>query len=563
MILPSDPLGAAKRRAAREGWASHIRTAADEAALLAGMRWDRSSAERVEEFFATFLRHSKGEHAAKPFTLLDWQRDDLFYPLFGWLRLDDRGQWVRRFTKAYVEISKKNGKSTIASGVGLYMLVGDGEMGAEVYSVATAKDQAMIVHREAMNMVEASDDLREVLEINRSTKNILFPGTNSFYRALSADSNTNEGLNPHALIADELHAWTGAAGRQLYNCIQWGFAARRQPLFFQITTAGSDILTPCKEQHDYAKLILSGRCQDTRTFALIHAADPTDDPWSEATWRKANPSLGHTISLESFAADAEEAKQKPSEQAQFRRYRLGIWTTGDSPWITPERWEACRAAEFPQLETLAERRCVAALDLSRTRDSTALVFAWHDAETDQVHVRPHFWLPRRTAEDLRGVVPWEEWAAAGHCTLIDGEVIEYAFIERYFADLQPQTGCTELAYDPHFATDVTLRIQEQTSVALTPFGQTIVNFSAPTHEFERRVLNRSIWHDANPVLAWQMSNAVCRTDANRNKRPVKPAQHDHRAIDGVVAAIMALALHLRNAGEPVGRYYEDHDLEVG
>jgi phage terminase large subunit-like protein len=330
---PTYKLVTLKRQAQREGWGKMIRSPNDERALLKGYRFDPRKPDRVAKFFRTFLRHSKGSR--DPFELCDWQKQDVVDPLFGWLRPDGR----RRFDRSYVEIPKKNGKSTFASGIGLYMLIADGEMGAEVYTAATAKDQARIVWGEAANMVDASPDLGEILTVNRSVGNILFPATNSYLRVLAREPGSNEGWNAHCIIVDELHKWSG---RQLWDALKWAFAARRQPLLFVITTAGDDPLSVCRQQHDYAQGVITGENPDIHFLPYIRAADPLDDWLDPRTWEKANPSLGITMEREKFAQDVDEAKLSPELQSSFKRYRLNVWNTGESTWLTSEAWKACR-----------------------------------------------------------------------------------------------------------------------------------------------------------------------------------------------------------------------------
>lgn len=555
-----------KNKARREGWLKELqRSDANEKAALNGCYFSRERALHVEKFFSRFLVHSKGEFAGQKFELIDWQRNLLFYPLFGWVKRDERGKIVRRFKKAYVEIPKKNGKSTIASGVGLYMLCGDDEPGAEVFSAATDRAQANIVHREAVNMVDASPELSAALTVHRSTFNISDPATKSFYRALAAVAEMNEGLNAHCIIADELHAWTGGGGRALYDALRWAFAARRQPLFFQITTAGEDMLSVCREQHDYAAGVANGTIEDESFFPLIYAADVDDDPWSESTWVKSNPSLGETITLESFRKDAAEAARTPASQARFKRYRLNIWTTSDSPWLRIEDWNACR--EDFTAETLAGRQCYAALDLSRTRDSTSLQLIFppeDDDEGDVLRVLSYFWIPEAQSLALRDSVPWQVWSDQGHVQLIDGAVMEFGPVEDLIGELAQQFEIVGLAYDPCYANELTLRVEENFGIPRILFKQTITNFAGPTAEFERRVLGRSIRHNGQPVMAWQIGNAVVRTDMNGNKRPSKPTPNDPRKVDGVVAAIMGVALTMQ-PGESTASWYDDegNEIEVG
>lgn len=577
MPITSDKLGALKRKARREGWLKWIRTPADEHALLKGCWFDIARAEHVEEFHVRFLRHSKGsDFAGKPFHFLEWERDELYYPLFGWVRLNETGKIVRRYQKAYVEIPKKNGKSAIASGIGLYMTVGDGEPGAETYSAASDRNQASIVHREAINMVEQSPELSAILKINRSTWNIAYPRTRSFYRALAATPKTNEGFNAHCILADELHTWTGQAGRDLYDAIRWAFAARNQPLFFQITTAGEDHLSVCGEQHDFAKEIIAGKTFAPEYFALIHAADPKDDPWDKKTWHKANPSLGHTIKLSKFEEDATEAKKTPSGTARFKRYRLNIWTTGDNAWIDVADWDRnTRPFEDSLLEGMD---CYAGLDLSRTCDTTSLQLLFPPKEPGKpYYLISRFWLPEEKARELAGKVPYLQWADQGLITLTPGNVVDYAFIEKEIDQLSEKFSITKLAYDKTYAEDVTQRIEANSGIPRIQFGQTIMNFAGPSAEFERLIISGNpanqtetptadssvLLHNGHAVMRWQVGNVRVKVDVNNNKRPVKPNNPmDHRKVDGVVAAIMALALAIDPSNGPQRSYYDDHDLEM-
>jgi phage terminase large subunit-like protein len=293
-----------------EGWDEWIRSEGDERAVLAGCWFDREAGERVCDFFERFLVHTKGEWAGKPFALFDWQKKDLVMPLFGWRRRNGE----RRFRKAYVEVPKKNGKSGLCSGIALYLLMADGEPGAEVYSAAADRDQAAIVYGESEKMVLKSPSLQKHLRVVASRKTIIYQRTLSYFRCLSADVPTKEGLNIHGLIFDELHA---QRNRELFDTLQYGGAARRQPLLVSITTAGFDRNSICWEQHDYADKILRGVVDDPSFFPLIYAAGEEDDWTDPVVWRKANPSFGLTIREDAFAEEAREAQEKPSQQDQL------------------------------------------------------------------------------------------------------------------------------------------------------------------------------------------------------------------------------------------------------
>lgn len=284
--------------------------------------------DRVVWFFENVLRHSKGQTAGKPFKLLEWQHKVL-RELFGRVTPDG----VRQRRIGYIELPKKQGKSTTLAGLALYLTGFDSEPGAEVYGAAADREQAGIIYREAASMVRASPGLSKHFEVIDSRKTIIHRASNSFYRVLSADAFRAEGLNIHALLFDELHA---QRDRRLWDALRYGGAARRQPLLLSITTAGYDRRSICWEQHQYAEKCIADPKFDPAFYGCIFAAPQecgVDGTWKdEKTWRAANPSLGETITLESFRADAREAEQSPTKLNSFLRYR------GCAPW--PKGWGA-------------------------------------------------------------------------------------------------------------------------------------------------------------------------------------------------------------------------------
>ncbi len=521
-----------------------IVTPADEIAARNGCYYDERAGMRVVEFFRRFLRHSKGsDFAGRPFELLDWQREEIILPLFGWKRSDG----MRRFRKTYLEIPKKNGKSTLASGIGLYLLVGDNEPGAEVYSAATDQTQASIVHGEAINMVDASPELSSILQVNRSNRNIIFPGCKSYYRALSSDAAGKEGLNAHAVIADELHVWKG---RKLWAALRYAFRARKQGLLFVITTAGDDPTSVCFEQHLYARDVLSGVNTDERFFAYIRAANESlGDNWTDpAVWHKANPGLGTVIDPIEFAHDVEEAKKSPLSQSEFKRYSLNIWASAQQPWLRMEDWNACQQAYT--LESLAGRECYGGLDLAKTRDMTALVLVFPELD-GTYKLWPFFWLPEDTVHDPDMPEHYRLWQREGWIETTPGNVCDYGFIEKRILEISQQFDLRKYAFDPYNAEATTQRLEDQHDIKRIAFQQTIKNFAEPTSEFERLVLSQKLVHNGHPILAWQAGNVNVRTDANNNRRPVKPQRGDTRTIDGIVAAIMGLAQALQSSNEVI------------
>lgn len=526
-------LRSVKATAKREGWLKWIRSTADERAALAGCRFDIELAEHAAGFFPRFLRHSKGEFAGKPFDLLPWQRDEVIMPLFGWVRPDGS----RRFRKAYVEIPKKNGKSTLASGLGLYLLAGDGEAGAEVYSAATDKEQASIVHREAINMVDASPELSEVLRINRTTSTIWSDQTKSYYRAISSAPSGKEGYNAHAIICDELHVWSG---REMFDALRYAFRARRQGLLFIITTAGDDMESVCRQEHDYAQQVIRGDITDNRYFAYIRAADPEDDLHDRDVWNKANPSMGIAINEEEFGNDLAEAEESPPSWSSFKRYSFNLWATSTNPWLNIHHWKDCRGDYT--LDDLEGCECYAGLDLAKIRDLSAFSLCFPD---DDIKGRfwfwVWFWMPEAILHDKDAHPSLKRWAEQGHITTTPGDVCDYAFIKRDIGRLTEQFHIVDMRFDPYNAEHLTQEIEEEFGLQRVSFAQTVTNYAEPTAEFERLVVSGEALHPNHPVLNWQAGHVTVRIDPSGNKRPIKPKHGDKRTIDGIVAEVMSLA----------------------
>ena len=328
--MPRTKRGCPKRKTS----AKWIRSDADERAMREGCYFDERAGRFVVEFFETFLRHTLGQWAGQPFTLLPWQRDDVVLPLFGWKRQDG----TRRFRKAYIEVPKKNGKSTLCGGLALYLLIADGEPRAQIFGAAADRDQAGIVFSEAANMVNASHELSRRVEVIRSTKRIIDPRTNSFYHAISADAYTNEGLNAQAIIFDELHA---QKTRDLWDALRYAMASRRQPLLISITTAGVNRESICYEQHDYAQHVLNGNTKDSSFFGYIRAAETEADWTDPAIWRQANPSFGTTLREDQFAEDCREARESPRKEAPSAATgSINGSTTPTAGWV---RWSGTKA----------------------------------------------------------------------------------------------------------------------------------------------------------------------------------------------------------------------------
>lgn len=525
-----------KKQAAADGWAKWIRSEADERALLEGCRFDERRAEHVVEFGRRLLCHTEGEWYGRPFELMDWQRDQLMMPLFGWVQpSEDWGREVRRYKTAFVQVAKKNGKSPTGAYIGLYMLVGDGEKGAKVFSTATDSEEAQIVHDHAVRMVRASPRLSDKLKIHKTSKRITYDAIDGFYGVLAADNvRGKQGRNANCCIADELHSWHG---RAMFDSIKYSFISRPEPLFFLITTAGETEETVWYQQREYAAGVASGKVHDLSYFPLIYEADPVDD-WADLeTWKKANPSMGITVMPGECKTAIEEAKQEPSLLPALKRYRLNIMTSSESIWLKEGAWDECEDT-FTE-ESLCGHQCWAGLDLSKTRDMTALVlvFPWDEG----YRILPYFWLPEDTAREKRRIVPFDRWGEAGFIELTPGNTCDYSRVRAEYKRLCEVFDIRECAFDPWNAEDVTQRMEDDTGVPRIEFKQSMANLADPTQEFERLVLAGDVRHAGHPVLSWQVKHCKVHTDVNSNKRPIKPKPDDVRKVDGVVAAIMGLA----------------------
>lgn len=499
--------------------------------------------QRVVTFFEKILRHSKGQNAGKPFILLPWQHHVL-RELFG--RLNPDG--TRQHRIGYIELPKKQGKSTTLAGIALYMTAFDSEPGAEVYGAACDREQAGIIYREAASMVRASPALSRHLEVIDSRKTIIHKASNSFYRVLSADAFRAEGLNIHALLFDELHA---QRDRRLWDALRYGGAARRQPLLLSITTAGFDRKSICWEQHAYAERCMADPTVDPAFFGCIYAASPEDDWKDEKTWHKANPSLGQTITVESFAADAREADQSPSKLNAFLRYRLNVWTTQDTRWLSPDAWAKCGQ---PLRGDLEKREWYAGLDLATTYDLSALVLVSQD-EDGTFDVMPFFWVPQENAAErtTRDKVDYVGWIRDGFMRATDGNVTDYDVIRRDIVELSQKFNIRQVAIDRWNATQLATQLQGD-GISVVGFGQGYGSMSSPAKQLENLVLAEKIRHAGHPVLSWMAANVAIQSDHQGNIKPSKAKSTER--IDGIVSLVMGLGLHATATAKPAEQSWD-------
>ena len=511
--------------------------------------FDEAKAQRAVEFIRC-LKHTKGRWRGQAFDLLPWQ-ETIIRDVFGTVKEDG----FRQYNTAYVEIPKKNGKSELAAGVALYMTCGDNEWGAEVYGCASDRQQASIVFDVAVDMVEQCPALKKRIKPVMSVKRLVYKPTNSFYQVLSAEAYTKHGLNVHAVIFDELHS---QPNRELFDVMTKGSGdARTQPLFFLITTAGTDRHSVCFEQHQKAEDILCGRKADPTFYPVIYGAEDDADWTSEEVWYRANPSLGHTIDIGKVRNACLSARENPAEENIFRQLRLNQWVKQSTRWMQMEKWDACA---FPVDEgELLGRECYGGLDLSSSIDITAfvLVFPPRD-DTERYVFLPFFWIPeenmvRRVRRDH---VPYDVWEKQGFLETTEGDVIHYGFIESFIEDLGKRFHIKEIAFDRWGAVQMVQNL-EGLGFTVVPFGQGFKDMSPPTKRLMELVLERNVAHGGHPVLRWMMDNIFVRTDPAGNIKPDK--EKSTEKIDGAVAAVMALDRAVRNGGS-TGSVYDERGI---
>lgn len=495
---------------------------------------DTRAAERAVKFIGS-LKHTKGQWAGLNFELQPWQRDGIIIPLFGALNPDG----TRQYRTCFIELPRKNGKTTLAAAIALYLLSADGEMGAEVYSAANDKDQASLVFNEAASMARQAPALIRRSRIIDSTKRIIYHPTNSFYRAISSENYTKYGFNAHGIIYDELHA---APDRDLWDTLITSTGSRRQPLTVVITTAGYDRNSICWEQHDYALKVLKGIIEDPTFLPIIYAA-PEDADWQdEEVWYACNPALGIFRNLEEMRGLAAKAKEMPALEMTFRRLYLNQWTSSAERWMQIDLWDAC-AGKINE-KNLKGKPCYAGLDLSATTDLTALSLVFPDNGRYDVLVR--FWIPKDTMrkKEHADKVPYSVWAKKGFVTPTEGNVIDYKYITHELKALRGKFDIKEVAFDRWGATKLVQDLQDE-GFTIVPFGQGFASMSPPTKELMNLVLGKKIRHGGNPVLRWNVDNLVVNQDPAGNLKPDK-AKSTSR-IDGVVATIMGLDRATRHA----------------
>jgi phage terminase large subunit-like protein len=506
--------------------------------LAPGSYFDKKKADTAVAFIES-LNLVKGEWAGQKFRLMDWQKD-IIRDVFGIYKPGG----ARQFNTAVVFTPKKQAKSALASAVALYMLCCDGEYSSECYSCAADKAQASIVFDTAASMVEMSPELSKRLKVNRAAKRIFYPLTNSFYQVVSADVPNKYGISASCVIFDELLAQKTP---DFYRVMTTGTGdTRRNPLVFVISTAGTDKRSICYELYAKAKAVLSGERTDYSLYPVIYEADKNDDPSSPDTWRKANPSLGITVTEDKMRQAWESARGNPVEEKLFKQLRLNIWCDDVAKWLPIEKWNDCYEAYGE--DGLKGRPCYGGLDLSTKTDLTAFVLVFPPQDSDEPYrVLSYFWIPEDSIlrHEKSDRTPYRKWALTGDIMTTEGSVVHFDEIESFITGLSKKFELREIAMDS-WNGQATAQHLTAEGLTMIEFRQGFRSMNEPTKELMNHIIERKICHNGNEVLTWNLENLCVKTDPAGNVKPDK--EKSTQRIDGAVAMIMALDRALKGGG---------------
>lgn len=525
-----------------------------------GAWFDQLAVERVLKFFL-LLKQLIGRHAGREFRLMDWQVRYLIAPVFGLKRPDG----YRIIRTVWFEIPRKNGKSTLCSGLGLYLAFADREPGAEVYAAAGDRAQAGIVFRAAANMAAGSPPLRKKLGRRGIQKKLLeHPTTHSLFRALSSEGLRAHGLNVHGGVIDEVHVHKNP---DVVDALETGTGSRAQPLIVFITTAddGAETESIYATKRDELDVLIGGHAEDPTLWGVVFGADQDADdfdPFTEDTLREANPGYGVTVLADYLAQKASQAQRSPAQLNRYLRLHLNIRTKQTTRWLSMDDWNACARTEtgvpIPvELEALEGRDCYGGLDLSSTTDLTAFSL-WFPPETDdpeEPHVWvPFFWLPEDNLKDLerRTKVPLKRWSeTAAHAgpalRLTEGTVVDYREVRALISSLSKRVTIKAVGYDRWNATETVKELADD-GLAMEQVSQGYGGLNDPCLQLERLVLSRRVSHGGHPVLRWHVDCVGIKTNQDGHMKPVKPdRQVSSKRIDGVASGLNALAMHLHRA----------------
>lgn len=502
--------------------------------------FDVERAQRPCEFIE-LLPHIKGKWARERrlIELEPWQCFVLT-TVFGWIHKDTG---LRRFKEGYVEVPRKNAKSTLSSGLALFMLAADGEHGAEVYSAATTRDQARIVFDDARAMAERTPDLRTYLGVAIMQHSITVAHRSSKFTPLAAEGSTLDGLNVHFAVIDELHAHKT---RAVYDVIDTARGAREQSLLWSITTAGSDRSGICYERRTHTTKVLGKVIEDPSTFGIIYTIDEGDDPHSPESWAKANPNWGKSVLMDDMVSASRKAEAMPSALNNFLTKRLNVWVSGESAWMDMRAWERCADVQLRDLPEYYGARAWIGLDLAQKKDFAALCIVFEHGDIWCVCTRLYL---NELAIQESGNAHLTGWARQDFVQVTDGDITDFDVVAEDLRMLCRHFDVQEIAFDPALSMYFAGKLIEE-GLPLVEITQRAMFFTPPLIQVENLVLEGKLKHDGNPVMSWMVSNLVVKVSKfNELMSPTK--ERPENKIDGPIAMLMALGRALSNTDSNV------------
>jgi phage terminase large subunit-like protein len=518
-----------------------------------GLWYDADAAARVMAFFETILVLTGGKFDQSPF-LLHPSQCFIVGNLFGWKKQDGR----RRFRRCYMEIAKGAGKTPLLAGIGLYGLLADGEAASEVYVAAAKKEQAMIMFKDARNMVHLSPALSRACKVTGGDHqpNIAHLKSMSRMTVMSSEK-SKSGFRPHFALCDEVHEHPSP---DTINMLERGFKGRDNPLLCMITNSGFDKKSICWEEHHHAVKVAHGDLPDDSTFSFVCSLDDGDDPLKDPScWIKANPLLGVTISHEQMRTIVEQAKAMPGKRNNIMRLHFCQWTDADAAWMARETWEKCETtlhhAEYNG------QSCYAGLDLSRTTDLTAFAMLYPQ-EDGTLDVFVEFWLPKdnlKQAED-RDRAPYPEWYRQGYIHATPGKTIGYDWVFARIAQINAETPIRMMGYDRYKKEEMDAEIirQGHDNFPAKEVGQGVISMNPAINRLEELIITERIRFHYNPILRWNVQSVVTESDAAGNRKFTK-AKSTGR-IDGIQAVANAISVWMKDINPKKPSVYETRGI---
>ena len=511
-----------------------------------GFYFDEEKAGNAIIWIETCCTFTKGKQwAGKPLLLEDWQKS-VVANVFGWI---DNKDGARRYREILIYVPRKNGKTELMGAINLLILFTDQEQGAEIYCAASTENQASIVWDVSKAMINNN----ALLDDNSFTykKSITHDQTNSFYKYITANAESQHGLNVHSASIDELHA----CDEETVDVLETAQAARWQPLMWYTTTADFDRESICNKIHARACKVRDGDIKDPAFLPVIYEALIEDDWMDEKTWKKANPNYGVSLQEKYFLRKFNKACTEPSFENTFKRLHLNMKTEQSRRWIKLDLWDKCGEPFDRDLENFRNKRCYAGLDLADTIDTASLVLIFPD---DGFKIIPFFWIPEDSAEAKEKIdkVPYRRWEKEGLIQLTPGNRIDYAFIKKKIIDICAIVDMVEIGYDPYNATQLSIELTEQHGLPMSMVRQGFVSQSEPCKRIELDMAKGILHHGANPILRNHASNVSVKEDPAGNIKIDKQKSSDK--VDGMAALADAYACWLAN--EEQESIYNEHGI---